>query len=74
MYLNIILTILVLILLGIISVVIFWWVKFGKELFATMKNMNKILPTDSKKTTTPNNLGNLLSDLDKMMNQFKKNK
>jgi hypothetical protein len=74
MYLNIILTILVLVLLGIIGVVIFWWVKFGKELFATMKNMNKVLPSNSKKTTTPNNLGNLLSDLDKMMNQYKKNK
>ena len=70
MYLNIILTVLVLVLISIISIIIFWWKKFGKELFSTVMNMNKILPSDSK-SSLPNNLGNIFSDLDKMMGQFK---
>ena len=71
MYLNIILTILVLVLISIITIVVFWWRKFGKELFNTMMNMNKILPSDSKKIPFPKDLGNMFSELDKVMGQFK---
>jgi len=71
MYLNIILTILVLVLISIITIVVFWWRKFGKELFNTMMNMNKILPSDSKKIPFSKDLGNMFSELDKVMGQFK---
>lgn len=71
MYLNIILTILVLVLITIFISTYMWWKHFGKKMFDMMLNMNKVLPKDSNKMFNPNNMGNILSEVDKMMNQFK---
>lgn len=74
MYLNIILTILVLVLITIFLSIYLWWKNFGKKMFNTMSNMNKVLPKGSNKMINPNNMGNILTEVDKMMKQFKKYK
>jgi len=70
MYLNIILTILVLILLTIFLSMYLWWRRFGKKMFDSMSSMNKILPKDTNKMFNPNDMGNMFSEVHKMMNQI----
>ena len=77
MYLNIILTFLVLILILISCGVYFWWRKYGKKLFELMDNMKNI--TNNK--MNPNmfkNMGDLLSNQDELFkslnNMFSKRK
>jgi hypothetical protein len=77
MYLNIILTFLVLILILISGGVYFWWRNYGKKLFELMDNMKNI--TNNK--MNPNmfkNMGDLLSNQDELFkslnNMFSKRK
>jgi len=72
MFLNIILTLLVIVLLTITIMLYIWWKKFGKKMFDSMSNMKNLLPKDDGKL--PNNLdiNQLFSSLTKINQQFKK--
>jgi hypothetical protein len=72
MFLNIILTLLVIVLLTITIMLYIWWKKFGKKLFDSMSNMKNLLPKDGGQL--PNNLdiNQLFSSLTKINQQFKK--
>lgn len=72
MFLNIILTLLVVVLLTITIMLYIWWKKFGKKLFDSMSNMKNLLPKDGGQL--PNNLdiNQLFSSLTKINQQFKK--
>jgi hypothetical protein len=69
MYLNIILTILVVTLLTILVSVIVWWKKYGKELFSLLiniKNMNQ----GNKINNPMSDMTNLMSELENISNIF----
>ena len=51
MFLNIILTLLVVVLLTITIMLYIWWKKFGKKMFDSMSNMKNLLPKDGGKFT-----------------------
>jgi len=72
MFLNIILTLLVIVLLTITIMLYIWWKKFGKKLFDSMSNMKNLIPKDGGQL--PNNLdiNQLFSSLTKINQQFKK--
>jgi hypothetical protein len=72
MFLNIILTLLVVVLLTITIMLYIWWKKFGKKLFDSMSNMKNLIPKDGGQL--PNNLdiNQLFSSLTKINQQFKK--
>jgi hypothetical protein len=72
MFLNIILTLLVVVLLTITIMLYIWWKKFGKKMFDSMSNMKNLLPKDGGQL--PNNLdiNQLFSSLTKINQQFKK--
>jgi uncharacterized protein (UPF0333 family) len=72
MFLNIILTLLVIVLLSITLMIYFWWKKFGKQMFNSISNMKNMFPKDGGKL--PNNLdiNKLMSDLTKINQTFKK--
>ena len=72
MFLNIILTLLVVVILTITIMLYIWWKKFGKKMFDSMSNMKNFLPKDGGQL--PNNLdiNQLFSSLTKINQQFKK--
>jgi len=72
MFLNIILTLLVIVLLTITIMLYIWWKKFGKKMFDSMSNMKDLIPKDGGQL--PNNLdiNQLFSSLTKINQQFKK--
>jgi hypothetical protein len=72
MFLNIILTLLVVALLTITIMLYIWWKKFGKKMFDTMSNMKNLIPKDGGQL--PNNLdiNQLFSSLNKINQKFKK--
>jgi hypothetical protein len=72
MFLNIILTLLVIVLLTITIMLYIWWKKFGKKMFDSMSNMKNLIPKDGGQL--PNNLdiNQLFSSLSKINQQFKK--
>jgi hypothetical protein len=72
MFLNIILTLLVVVLLTITIMLYIWWKKFGKKMFDSMSNMKNLIPKDGGQL--PNNLdiNQLFSSLTKINQQFKK--
>jgi len=72
MFLNIILTLLVIVLLTITIMLYIWWKKFGKKMFDSMSNMKNLIPKD--RGQLPNNLdiNQLFSSLTKINQQFKK--
>jgi len=72
MFLNIILTLLVIVLLTITIMLYIWWKKFGKKMFDSMSNMKNLLPKD--RGQLPNNLdiNQLFSSLTKINQQIKK--
>ena len=72
MYLNIILTILVLVLLSISILATIWWKKYGKKIFDTMLNMDKMIPKNNN--LFESDLGGIFKDLNKFINQTKPKK
>jgi len=71
MYLNIILTILVLVLITISSGVYFWWKKYGKKIFKlmdVMKNMEK----PKMDTSMFGNMNDLFSKQDELFKSLNK--
>jgi hypothetical protein len=72
MFLNIILTLLVIVLLTITIMLYIWWKKFGKKMFDSMSNMKNLIPKDGGQL--PNNLdiNQLFSSLSKINQKFKK--
>lgn len=72
MFLNIILTLLVVVLLTITIMLYIWWKKFGKKMFDSMSNMKNLIPKDGGQL--PNNLdiNQLFSSLSKINQKFKK--
>lgn len=72
MFLNIILTLLVVVLLTITIMLYIWWKKFGKKMFDSMSNMKNLIPKNGGQL--PNNLdiNQLFSSLSKFNQQFKK--
>ncbi len=72
MFLNIILTLLVVVLLTITIMLYIWWKKFGKKMFDSMSNIKTLIPKDGGQL--PNNLdiNQLFSSLSKINQQFKK--
>lgn len=76
MYLNVILTILVLVLVGISTLIVFWWKKYGKELFSLLINIKNVGSKTPTQETLPN-LNSLFSDIEilsKTFSKFEKNK
>ena len=70
MFLNIILTILVLVLIGITALVIFWWRKYGKKIFNTVSNIKS--KNDPQLKQNIGNINNAFADLGKAMDMLKK--
>lgn len=69
MYLNIILTILVVTLLTILVSVIVWWKKYGKELFSLLINI-KDMNQGQKMTNPLSNISGLFSELETLSKNF----
>ena len=65
MYLNVILTILVIVHITICGCMIYWWKKYGKQLIKSFSNMNSML--------TKNSLGDETMDLNKLILDMSKN-
>lgn len=69
MYLNFILTILVITLITIIALIIYWWVKFGKKLFNIFLQFNSLKNKQSFTSTAfPYSKGNTLDELNNVIN------
>lgn len=65
MYLNVILTIFVILQIAICGCVIYWWKKYGKKLIKNFSDMNSML--------TKNPSGNETMDLNKLISDISKN-
>lgn len=65
MYLNVILTIFVILQIAICGCVIYWWKKYGKKLIKSFSDMNSML--------TKNPSGNETMDLNKLISDMSKN-
>jgi uncharacterized protein (UPF0333 family) len=65
MFLNIILTLLVIVLLSITLMIYFWWKKFGKSFFDMAKNLTNM----NKTMFNPKNMGNMgnMGDINQQM-------
>jgi hypothetical protein len=75
MYLNVILTIFVIVQIVTIVLIYKWWNKYGRKLFTSFTNVKKVFPSkmiDSVSTSrvkTPNPFENI-PDMSQMMKQF----
>jgi hypothetical protein len=75
MYLNVILTIFVIVQIVTIVLIYKWWDKYGRKLFTSFTDMKKVFPSkmmDSVSTSGikgPNPFGNI-PDMGQMMKQF----
>lgn len=65
MYLNVILTIFVILQIAICGCIIYWWKKYGKKLIKSFSDMNSML--------TKNPLGDETMDLNKLISDMSKN-
>lgn len=72
MYLNVILTILVLVLITICTLTVLWWKKYGKELFSLIINMKNMKENVSSSNTMLPDLNSLLSDFESISKNFSK--
>jgi len=76
MFLNIILTILVVVLITITFLLVRWWRNFGKNLFETMTNMKKITggmnPNLNMNTQSIGDLSERLKKINEMFGNIKK--
>lgn len=72
MYLNVILTILVLVLITICTLTVLWWKKYGKELFSLIINMKNMKENVSSSNTMLPDLNSLLSDFESISKNFGK--
>jgi hypothetical protein len=75
MYLNVILTIFVIVQIVTMVLIYKWWDKYGRKLFTSFTDMKKVFPSkmmDSVSTSGikgPNPFGNI-PDMGQMMKQF----
>ncbi len=69
MYLNVILTIFVILQLTMIILGYKFWKKYGKQLFNTYMEMKKSIPTQMF-NINPTEIMNGLPDMNKMMSEF----
>ena len=67
MYLNVILTILVITLIGVLTMLILWWKKYGKKVFDSVNSMKNILPSGNKNIPNLGNVNDVIGDLKKSM-------
>jgi hypothetical protein len=74
MYLNVILTIFVIVQIAIIYFSYRFWKKYGKNMYNSFINMRKTIPNQMFKDdiTNPNNVFKNLPDMGKMMSEFEK--
>ena len=72
MFLNIILTLLVIVLLTITIMLYIWWKKFGKKMFDSISNMKNLIPKDGGQLPNNMDINQLFSSLNKINQQFKK--
>jgi|694.fasta_scaffold49810_15 hypothetical protein len=72
MYLNVILTILVLVLITISTLTVLWWKKYGKELFSLIINMKNMKENVSSSNPMLPDLNSLLSDFESISKNFSK--
>lgn len=73
MYLNVILTILVIVQIVVCGCVIYWWKKYGKTLFKTFTELKNI-PLDGMNSGQLPNMGKMIGEfmnLTKNMSNFK---
>jgi len=71
MVLNILLTLLLIVLIGISVLIIVWWRKYGKQIFESLNKVQKTMGQfgGQKKSS---GIPDLLSELDKFSKMFKK--
>lgn len=68
MVLNILLTILIVVLVGITTLMVIWWKKYGKKMFKTFIDLQNTMGKTSKSIDIPN----LLNEFGRINNLFKK--
>lgn len=68
MYLNVILTVLVIVLITMIFMVNRWWKKYGLTMFKTMDQLKGMNQNNFK---SPNDLKTMMFDLQKIMGGWK---
>lgn len=71
MVLNILLSLLLIVLVGISVLLFIWWKKYGKKIFESVTKMQKTMGQVGGQKK-PLDMSNLLSELDKMSKMFKK--
>jgi uncharacterized membrane protein (Fun14 family) len=74
MFLNIILTILVLVLIGITTLGVLWWKKYGKSLFNIISLIKNTTSKNNSEPQTKQNIGNInnaFGELNKAMEMLK---
>jgi hypothetical protein len=71
MVLNILLSLLLIVLVGISVLLFIWWKKYGKKIFESVSKMQKTMGQVGGQKK-PLDMSNLLSELDKMSKMFKK--
>ena len=74
MYLNVILTILVITLITMTTLAIIWWKKYGKTIFYKISNANGMIPKEILSQMGKMDMGSMFSNLNNMMNQIKNTK
>jgi predicted transcriptional regulator YheO len=72
MFLNIILTLLVVVLLTITIMLYIWWNKFGKKMFDSISYIKNLLPKYVGLLPINLDINQLFSSLNKINQQFKK--
>lgn len=71
MVLNILLSLLLIVLVGISVLLFIWWKKYGKKIFESVSKMQKTMGQVGGQKK-PLDMSNLLSELDKMSKMVKK--
>lgn len=64
MFLNVILTILVITLISVVTILILWWKKYGKKVF---ESLNTMLSTGNKNISNLGNVTDVIGELKKSM-------
>lgn len=71
MVLNILLSLLLIVLITISTLVVIWWVKYGKQLFNLLLKMQNSMG-QLKGQKKPLDVSSLFNELDKVSKMFKK--
>jgi hypothetical protein len=69
MYLNVILTIFIIVQIAVCGCIIYWWKKYGKTLFKTFTELKNVMPMGGMNPSKLPDMGKM-PDISQVMKQF----